>query len=174
MRNAFFISMLLILLSLFTSCEPGPARQVTSIPSEDWTKRQATFSPTDSLLSGSTYLSSYSQIYTKQGKETSSLTGTISMRNINLKDTIYIERAHYHRTDGEQLRNYFDKPIYLAPLETVEIIIAEEDMEGGTGDNFVFEWSKPPGTHDPFFEGVFISVYGQLGISFATRGIRIE
>lgn len=166
---------LLILISFF-ACEPAgtTSRQITSIPEEDWEKRQITFSPGDSLLAGSTYLSSYSEIYTRSEKHMFSLTGTISLRNINLKDTVYIEKANYYKTNGEKVRAYFDAPIYLAPMETVQIIIAEDDMEGGTGDNFVFHWKKPAGAHDPFFEGVFISVYGQQGISFTTQGIRIE
>ncbi|MCX8210405.1 MAG: DUF3124 domain-containing protein [Lewinella sp.] len=168
--GTYFALLLLALLAF--GCDPEPTRQVTSINVEDWGKRQAPMPPEDSLLAGSTYLSSYSKIYTKSEISTLGLTGTISMRNINLTDTIYIERAHYHQTDGKQIRNYFDKPIYIAPLETVEIIITEEDVEGGTGDSFVFNWRKPTGTHDPFFEGVFISTYGR--VSFTTRGIRIE
>ena len=157
------------------SCEPQRSpEKVTSIPVEDWTKRQRQISPADSLLSGSTYLSSYSEIYARSASQLFSLTGTISLRNINLYDTVYVDRADYYRTDGQQVRSYFEAPIYLAPMETVEIIIAEKDVEGGSGDNFVFHWHKPPGAHDPFFEGVFISVYGQQGISFTTRGMRIE
>ncbi|MGB3547816.1 MAG: DUF3124 domain-containing protein [Saprospiraceae bacterium] len=149
-------------------------KQVTSILVEDWDSRKVTIQVSDSLEAGSTYLSSYSQIYVQTGRRRFSLTGTISMRNINQSDTVYIDKAKYFKTDGAGIRSYFDEPIYLAPLETVEIIITEQDIEGGTGDNFVFEWHKPPGTHDPFFEGVFITIYGQQGISFTTRGIRID
>lgn len=177
MQHTFFsrLTTLMLFASLF-ACEPATTeqRQVTSIPVEDWEKRQTDVSPGDSLLAGSTYLSSYSEIYTRSEKHMFSLTGTISLRNINLKDTVYIEKANYYKTNGEKVRAYFDAPIYLAPMETVQIIIAEDDMEGGTGDNFVFHWKKPAGAHDPFFEGVFISVYGQQGISFTTQGIRIE
>ncbi|TXF88160.1 DUF3124 domain-containing protein [Neolewinella aurantiaca] len=176
MRDFSFTGPIMLLLALLVvSCDPSPpAREITSIPAEDWTRRQAEVFATDSMETGSTYLSSYSEIYTKSETHTFSLTGTISLRNINLKDTVYIEGADYHKTDGEQIRSYFDTPIYLAPLETVSIIITEGDLEGGTGDNFVFRWRKPVGSHDPFFEGIFISVYGQQGISFTTRGIRIN
>lgn len=174
-RTITLVGMLLLVLLVIYGCEPAQNdRRVTSIPTEDWALRKTQFSPTDSLERGSTYLSSYSEIYTRSENHLFSLTGTISLRNINLTDTVYIERADYYKTDGEKLRSYFDSPIYLAPMETVEIIIAESDIEGGSGDNFVFHWRKPPGAHDPFFEGVFISVYGQQGISFTTRGIHIE
>lgn len=168
-------TLLLFLFGLLaTACEPSSAEQITSIPTEDWARRTVTILPEDSLQTGSTYLSSYSQVYVQSNSRTFSLTGTISMRNINEQDTIYIDKANYYKTNGGKIRSYFSEPIYLAPLETVEIIIAEDDVEGGTGDNFVFEWHKPAGSHDPFFEGIFITTYGQQGISFATRGIRIK
>jgi hypothetical protein len=44
--------------------------------------------------------------------------------------------AKYYNTQGTLLRSYFEHPIYLAPLETVEIVIDEGDREGGTGANF--------------------------------------
>jgi hypothetical protein len=163
---------LLFFLTACTSTTDNP--QVTSIPVEDWELRKVNISPADSLRRGSTYLSSYSEVYVQSNSRKMSLTGTISMRNINLSDTIYIAKANYFKPDGTGIRSYFDEPIFLGPLETVEIIITENDVEGGTGDNFVFDWYKPDGAHDPFFEGVFISIYGQQGISFTTRGIRIE
>ena len=46
-------------------------------------------------------------------------------------------------TKGKRIRSYFEKPIYLSPLETVKIIIDELDTSGGTGANFIFNWSIP-------------------------------
>ncbi|NJC26763.1 DUF3124 domain-containing protein [Neolewinella antarctica] len=170
-----YIVFLLVLTCVAFSCDTPPViNPMTSIPAEDWARRTVTMNPADSLEGGQTYLSSYSQIYTQAEGRKLSLMGTISLRNINTADTVYIDKTSYYRTDGHGIRTYFDDPIFLAPLETVEIIISEKDVEGGSGDNFVFTWHKRPGTHDPFFEGVFISTYGQQGISFTTRGIRIE
>ncbi len=175
MNSLFKMCLFVIISALMFSCEQTtPVKQVTSIPTEDWEGRKVALPTKDSLETGMTYLSSYSQVYVQTERRKFSLTGTISMRNINVNDTVYIDKAKYYKTDGAAVRSYFDEPIYLAPLETVEIIITEEDIEGGTGDNFVFEWHKPAGTHDPFFEGVFITAYGQQGISFTTRGIRID
>ena len=140
----------------------------------DWSVRRATLPADSSLEAGATYLSSYSQIYTETEHRVFDLTGTISVRNINLRDTVYLRRAAYFGTGGELVRDYFKQPIYLAPMETVSIIIEETDRVGGTGDNFYFEWSVPRGVHEPLFEGVYISTYGQQGLSFATRGIRVE
>ena len=160
------------LMLMWMSCAQEP-EQVTVDPT-NWAARSVALPTGDSLTAGATYLSSYSQIYTETEHRTFDLTGTISIRNINLADSIYIRSAAYYGTDGALVRTYFSDPIYLSPLETVEIIIESQDREGGTGDNFYFEWSVPAGLHEPLFEGVFISTYGQQGISFVTRGVRVE
>jgi len=59
-------------------------------------------------------------------------------------------------------------------METVEIVIDEKDQEGGTGANFLFDWSIKPNSHEPYFEGVMISTSGQQGLSFTTEGKRVE
>jgi len=168
------LAILALLIVSFGCDSPSSGTPLTSIPAEEWELRQVDIPARDSLVAGSTYLSSYSQIRAQSESHTFSLTGTISLRNISRRDTVYLERATYYGTSGNEVRSYFDKPIFLAPMETIEIIITEEDTEGGFGDNFVFDWYKLPGAQDPFFEGVFISVYGQQGISFTTRGIRLE
>jgi hypothetical protein len=64
-------------------------------------------------------------------------------------------------------------PIYLKPLETVEIIIEEQDIEGGSGANFVFDWAMANGKNPPLFEAIMISTHGQQGLSFTTRGVPV-
>ena len=51
------------------------------------------------------------------------LTVLVSMRNTSDLDTIYVLNAKYYDTHGKTVRAYFDHPIYLAPMETIEIII---------------------------------------------------
>lgn len=93
----------------------------------------------------------------------------VSLRNISETDTIYILRAEYYDTHGKSVRTYFNYPIYLAPLETTEIIIDEIDVSGGTGSNFIFEWKTPRNCPEPLFEGVMSSTMGQQGLSFTTQ-----
>jgi Protein of unknown function (DUF3124) len=98
----------------------------------------------------------------------------VSLRNTSDVDTIYILKADYYDTHGKSVRKYFDQPIYLAPLETTEIIIDEADITGGTGSNFIFEWKTPKNCPVPLFEGIMNSTMGQQGLSFTTQGIRIN
>nr|WP_293304049.1 DUF3124 domain-containing protein [Allomuricauda sp.] len=167
--------LVVILLSLLIlSCAEKAPEDVSSVDPINWSARTVALSASDSLVNGSSYLSVYSQVYSETEHRTHNLTATISMRNTNLKDTIYIRKAEYFDTHGNAIRTYFDAPIYIKPMETVEIVIDEKDPAGGTGANFLFDWSIKPTSHEPYFEGVMISTSGQQGLSFTTKGIRVE
>tara|TARA_R110001583_G_scaffold419_10_gene3970 strand:+ start:2643 stop:3152 length:510 start_codon:yes stop_codon:yes gene_type:complete len=162
---------LIVLLGLLGCHEQ---KEISSVNPENWSKRTIDISKKDSLEYGKTYLSTYSQIYSTSEHKTHNLTAMVSLRNTSDKDTIYVLKANYFDTHGKHVRTYFNSPIFLAPLETAEIIIDEIDVSGGTGSNFIFEWKVPKGCSEPLFEGVMNSTMGQQGLSFTTQGRRIE
>ena len=149
-------------------------QEISSVNEENWSKRKIDISKKDSLEYGKSYLSIYSQIYSVSEHKTHNLTAMISLRNVSDTDSIYILKAKYFDTHGTPLRTYFKFPIYLAPLETAEIIIDEVDISGGTGSNFIFEWKTPKNCPEPLFEGVMNSTVGQQGLSFTTQSKRIK
>ena len=149
-------------------------QEVSSINPENWTKRAIDLSKKDSLEFGKSYLSVYSQIYSRTEHKTHNLTTMVSMRNTSDTDTIYLLRSEYYGTQGQLVRTYFDSPIYLAPMETTEIVIDEIDVSGGTGSNFILEWKIPKKCPEPLFEGIMTSTMGQQGLSFTTQARRIE
>lgn len=169
MKNVIII---LLVGIVFFSCENK--KEISSLNPENWKKRTISNKLSDSLVSGTTYLSVYSQIYGMTEHRTHDLTATISMRNTNRKDTVFIRKAEYFNTKGNLIRSYFSRPIFLGPMETVEIVIDEIDQEGGTGANFLFEWKIKQTSNEPFFEGIMISTSGQQGLSFTTHGIRVN
>lgn len=149
-------------------------RPISSISTENWSKRKAKISALDSLEYGKTYLSIYSQIYSMSEHKTHNLTSMVSLRNTSDVDSVYILNAKYFDTHGKLVRVYFNTPIFLAPMETTEIIIDEIDNIGGTGSNFIFEWKIPKNSPEPLFEGIMNSTVGQQGLSFTTQGKRIK
>ena len=163
---------LLLMTLVLQSCQKQA--EMSSISPVNWEKRMIEVKDMDSLAQGSTYLSVYSQIYSQSDKRTHDLTATVSMHNTNRTDTIYIKKAEYFDTDGNSIRTYFDRTIFVAPMGTVQIIIDEKDKSGGTGANFIFEWMIKPGTNDPLFEAVMISTSGQQGLSFTTQGKKLN
>jgi hypothetical protein len=169
MRNTLGI---LFLILLAQSCQEK--KGVSSVDPVNWNKRMIDHPLNELLTHGTTYLSVYSQIYSQSEHRTHDLTVTVSMRNTTLADTLFIEKAGYFDTAGKSIRTYFDQPIFIAPMETVEIVIDEMDQEGGTGANFLFNWRIKPESNEPLFESVMISTSGQQGLSFTTQGKRIK
>lgn len=166
-------ALILLLSALIFSCEESN-QEISSINPENWAKRSLKVNEPDSLIYGKTYLSIYSQIYSQSEHKTHNLTAMVSLRNTSDKDTIYLSKAEYFDTHGKSVRTYFNQFIYLAPLETTEIIINEKDISGGTGSNFIFEWHIPKNSPEPLFEGIMNSTMGQQGLSFVTQGYRIQ
>ncbi|OAB75981.1 DUF3124 domain-containing protein [Cochleicola gelatinilyticus] len=173
MKPTLFFLIFLTLLA----CD-NPVKEINTTvdnhipPENNWTQRAAAKALADSVkVTGATYLPVYSEIYQRNKDYTYNLTATVSIRNISLTDTIYLHKADYYDTHGEKIRSYFNKKVYVKPMETIEIVVNEDDKKGGTGANFIFEWSKENGALDPFFEAVMISTSGQQGISFTTQGI---
>ncbi|WP_194767259.1 DUF3124 domain-containing protein [Tamlana sp. I1] len=162
---------LLFLLIIF-SCHDE--KEVSSLHPENWSARRANLTSMDSLEFGKSYLSVYSQIYSLSEHKTHNLTVMVSLRNTSESDTIYLLKAKYYDTHGKPVRDYFGVPIYLAPMETTEIIIDEIDVSGGTGSNFVFDWKIPENCPEPLFEAVMSSTMGQQGLSFTTQALRIK
>lgn len=163
---------LLLLVIVLNSCDPP--RKLSSTDPINWEKRVAQNIPYDSLESGSTFLSIYSQIFLRTDQDEADLTATVSLHNPNVNDTIFIKKAVYYNTHGTAIRTYFQKTIFVRPMETVQIVIDGIDNEGGTGANFIFDWNIKPQSREPIFEAVMISTYGQQGISFVTEGKRVK
>ena len=154
----------------FCACQGGKEeRPVNPI---DWEERRVTDTQLDSLHKGSTYLPVYSSIYERNEKVSNNLTVTVSIRNTSVDQRIYITEANYYNTSGSLIRTYLKYPIYVRPMETLEIIVQEKDKEGGSGANFIFNWASQGETVEPLFEAVMVTTSSTQGISFTTRGVR--
>lgn len=163
---------ILIVAFLMQSCQEKI--ESISIEQVNWGQRTVDYELSDSLINGATYLSIYSQIYSETGGRMHDLTATISLRNTNKSDTVFIDNAEYYDTNGNLIRTYIKNTIFIAPMETIEIIIDEHDQAGGTGANFLFDWQIKHNTNEPLFEGIMISTAGQQGLSFTTQGKRVK
>lgn len=163
---------LIVIVLLIYACG-GKETDKYPIKQADWASKKSDIVNFDNYSQGKTYLPVYSHIYHVHEHRTFDLTITVSIRNVSETDTVYILKADYYNTVGENIRQYIKSPIYIKPLETLEIIIAEQDIEGGSGANFLFDWATIKDKNPPLFEAVMISTYGQQGLSFSTRGVQI-
>ncbi len=139
----------------------------------DWNTRTTNVTADQLQFKGSTYLSVYSDIYDMTNETKHLLTATISMRNTSLTDSLFIFKADYFNTNGQLIRAYVNNPIFLVPMETVEIVINRRDTTGGSGANFIFDWSLRTESTEPLFESVMIWTTGTQGISFLSKGVKL-
>lgn len=158
---------------LVTSCSEQKQEAVPPPVHWNWKSQTLDYNLSDSLSVGRTYLSVYSEIYSNTDHRIFHLTSTISIRNTSMKDTLFLLAADLYDPEGVKIEEYVEAPVYLSPLETVDIVV-EGGSEGGTGGNFIFEWAIGNNVPEPLFEGIMISSSGQQGLSFATKGVRIE
>lgn len=125
-----------------------------------------------SKLVHTTYLPIYTSVYVKSKDNIKLLTSTISIHNMNMTDTLYISKIDYYNTDGKYVRSYVEKPIFVSPMETINMVIHQEDNVGGTGANFLVDWTlNNESANAPLIESIMISTAGQQGISFTSRGV---
>ena len=165
------IFLLILGVAFLISCETKEEKVI--VEPILFEKNYAKTNDLQGLENGSTYLPVYSHVYQMHENNNLYLTITTSIRNTSVSEGLVICKAYYFDTEGSKIREYIKKPIYLKPLESIEIVIDQIDKEGGSGANFIFDWGIKDKKNIPLFEAVMISTYGQQGVSFTTNGTQI-
>ena len=123
------------------------------------------------LSTGQTlYVPAYSHIYAGHKQRPYLLTVTLSIRNIDPKQPIFVSSVEYYRTDGDLLKQYLAEPVRLNALGSTRFIVPLQDKEGGSGANFIVKWHANSRVNPPVVEAVMIGTQSQQGISFTSRG----
>jgi hypothetical protein len=116
------------------------------------------------------YVPAYSHIYSGNRERPFLLTVTVSIRNIDPKNSISVTAVDYYETQGRLLQRFLDTTTTLKPLESIRYVIPEKDKAGGSGANFIVEWTAETLVNPPIVETVMIGAQSQQGISFTSRG----
>ncbi len=119
------------------------------------------------------YVPAYSHIYHHVG-DAFLLATTLSIRNTSPSDSISVTSVRYYDTRGELVRRTLAEPRTLEPLGSMEFVVEEQDVSGGSGANFIVEWRADGPVNPPIVEAVMISTRSGQGISFTSRGVPIE
>lgn len=119
------------------------------------------------------YVPVYSHIY-YQGGAAYSLEATLSIRNVDMSEPIFIESVEYYDTNGEIAKTLVDGLIKLRPLQTIEFLIERRDSSGGSGANFLVRWGSKSDVNKPLIETVMVGTAGTQGISFGRTGIELS
>ena len=126
--------------------------------------------PPDLVAKGrAVYVPAYAHIY-RHGGEAMQLENTLSVRNTDPQNPLRIDQVRYVDTDGKPIRELADQPIVLGPLQTASYLVEKGDRSGGSGANFIVEWSAQKEINPPIIEAIMIGVDG---VSFTSRGVPI-
>jgi hypothetical protein len=119
------------------------------------------------------YVPAYSHIY-YQGGSAYALETTLSIRNVDSSQPIYVESVKYYDTDGKLAKTQVDRLIRLRPLQTIEFLIERHDSSGGSGANFLVRWGSSSEADHPLIETVMVGTAGTQGIGFSRTGIEVS
>jgi hypothetical protein len=120
------------------------------------------------------YLPVYSDIYYQDGTRRFPITVTVSIRNTSLIDSAFVLSANYYDSYGKLLHSYLDSTLLLSPLESIELVVEEDESEGGAGANFIIDWAATKYTDQVMIQSIMISTYGQQGVSFLSDAKMIK
>ncbi len=120
------------------------------------------------------YVPVYSHIYTGDKERPFNLAVTLSIRNTDSRGVLRLTMVDYYDTDGNLVRHYLDKPRDLGPLASIRYVVAEKDVKGGSGANFLVRWESDAPINGPVVESVMIGAQSGQGISFTSQAREIQ
>lgn len=172
-------SLLLGLLLFLTSCTSLPGLFSSETVSSSFTPQSAlqavTLDPNFKKVMGQTiYVPTYSHIYYENSEKSLDLAITLSIRNTDLENSIFLTSVRYYDTYGKLTREYVQSPLQLQKLASGEFVVNRTDRTGGSGSNFIVEWMSDRQVSEPIIEAVMISAVGNQNMSFLSVGKAIK
>lgn len=152
--------------------QPTKPTQVEPLTQLSPTPNTGVSNPSENLetaVGQTIYVPAYSHVYYQDGREFL-LATTLSIRNTSLTDSISIRSVRYYDSKGKLVKEYSQKRLLLPSMATTEFFVEERDTSGGSGANFIVEWTAPKDVTEPVVEAVMISTSSQQGISLISSG----
>lgn len=115
------------------------------------------------------YLPVYSHVYTSEEKY-EPMGITLSIRNSDSKENVYIEDISYYSTSGDLIETYISKTHLLKPMASIDFVIDLNDMRGGSGANFIIKWAGIEKLSTPIIQAVMVNNSGNKAFAFITNG----
>lgn len=126
------------------------------------------------------YLPIYSHLYhgdvhPKTGKPSETLVSThVSIRNTDPVAAMKVTSARYYNTAGKLLREFLPKPQTIPPLGTYELYVPRSDSSGGSGANFIIDWSAESRINPPLVEALHADIREARTLLFVTTARAIQ
>lgn len=120
------------------------------------------------------YVPVYSHIYIGDRERPFNLAVTLSIRNTDPRSGLRLTAVDYYDTDGHLVRHYLEGPRAMGPLASIRFVVAEKDVQGGSGANFLVRWESDAAINVPVVEAVMIGAQSGQGISFTSQAREIK
>ncbi len=128
----------------------------------------------DLTKEGTVYVPAYSHVYHGNKQAEFLLNVSLSIRNVDLKQSITVTSVGYYNNNGKLVKEFLDAPKSLNPLGSFHVSVPEKDAAGGFGANFVVTWQSDQPVNPPMMESVMIGTASSQGVSFTSRGLTIK
>ncbi len=139
---------------LVPACEERPnATQGTETKFEH---RRSPSVDLEAVLGQTVYVPAYSHL-TYDESTTISLAINLSVRNTDPDGAITVSSVRYHDNDGKLLGEYLKEAVIIAPMASRTYVVGDKHIEGGTGANFIVEWSAREAVSEPIIEAIMFS-----------------
>lgn len=121
------------------------------------------------------YVPVYSHIWhgnldSRQKPQQLSLSAMLSIRNTDPDAAMTVLSVRYYDTSGRLLRTPISQPVTLGPMASTDLFIEHKDDSGGTGANFLVEWSAERAISEPIIETVNAYFFGPHSLAFTSPG----
>ena len=128
----------------------------------------------------SLYLPIYSHLYhgdvhPRTGKPSETLVSThVSIRNTDPSAPMKVLGARYYNTEGKLLREFLPRPQAIPPLGTYELYVPRSDSSGGSGANFIIDWTADRPINPPIVEALHADIREARTLLFVTTARPIQ
>ncbi|WP_249208629.1 DUF3124 domain-containing protein [Magnetospirillum sulfuroxidans] len=121
------------------------------------------------------YVPVYSHIWhgnldSKQKPQTLLLSSMLSIRNTDPQAGLTVRSVRYYDTSGKMVREFMPDPSSLGPMASTDVFVEHKDDAGGTGANFLVEWSAERPISEPIIETVNAYFFGPHSLAFTSPG----
>jgi hypothetical protein len=123
---------------------------------------------------GTIYVPVYSTVYLGHREVQAGMAVTLSIRNTSPNQELLVHRLDYYDTDGKVVTSLAERPHAVPAMATAEFFIDRRDPIGGSGANYLIEWSVPEGGTAPLVETIMVGRMGGTGITFVGRGVAVQ
>lgn len=131
----------------------------------------------DRWYSQTVYLPVHSSVFygnQKRGPKVFNVAATIVVCNTDMVNPVQITEARYVGGNGKTVRQFLSAAVVLGPLESLNMVVDEADVEGGIGASCIVHWNALVPVTEPVVQAVMIGTQSSQGISFVTEGHVLE